>query len=93
MMNRNLAVFLYSLACGTLLVAFSLIPGIIKYAFSLGAFFLGLKFFGTYETWGPRLALIGGSLVVFLILLVIYAFFAALYGWHVPGVTDVEPSA
>jgi hypothetical protein len=89
-MNPKLAVVLYSLACAFCLAAFAMIPNILKYVFSLGAFFLGLRFFGTYETWGVRLALIGLSIVFFFVFIFIYTIFAAVNGWYLPQMPEAR---
>jgi hypothetical protein len=87
-MNPKLAVVLYSLACGLCLAAFTMIPDFIKYLFSLGAFLLGLRFFGTYETWPMRLSLIGLSIVFFFLYIFVYTIFAAANGWYLPQLPE-----
>lgn len=89
-MNRTLAVILYGLLCGALLAAFTLITGLIKFIFSLGAFMFGLKFFGEHETWGVRFAFIGTTVLMFLIFILVYTVLAYTYDWPLPSLPE-EP--
>ncbi len=78
------AVVGYGLACAICLTFFSMIQDLIKYAFSLGAFFLGLRFFRFYETWGVRIAFILTSIALYFVVTVIYTVLAIANGWPIP---------
>ncbi|MFF2093612.1 hypothetical protein [Paenibacillus sp. NPDC058174] len=68
-------ILLYSLVCGLLLMAFSLIASIVKFVFSLAALFLIIRFFKRYERWGARGAFIALTVVFYFLSAVIAAFF------------------
>lgn len=87
-MNKYLALFLYSLFCGLLLAAFSLIQDFSKYIFSLAALFAGFKFFRAYESIKLRIAFIILSIVLFFLSMIIFVAVAFAKGWVIPGITD-----
>ncbi|MFD1952750.1 hypothetical protein ACFSL6_00780 [Paenibacillus thailandensis] len=66
-------IFLYSVAVGALLAAFSYTPGIVKYVFSLLALYLIIRFFRQYETWPVRILFIAQSIIMYLLGAVITA--------------------
>lgn len=84
-MNKAAALLAYGAACALLLAAFSMIQDFLRYLFSLGAFLLGLRFFGQYETWGMRLGLIGLTLVFYFLFVFLYTVIAYARGWYIPG--------
>lgn len=84
-MSRALAVMLYGFACAVLLAAFSMTPGMLKFVFSIGAFFLGLRFFNAHDTWGVRLAFIGTAVVLYFVCVVVYTILAYANGWPLPS--------
>lgn len=63
---------LYSIVIGTLLSVFVQIESMIRYVFSLLALYLIVRFFKRFETWGPRIAFIVCSLVVFFLAAIIF---------------------
>lgn len=85
-MNPKLSLVLNSFACGLCLTAFSMVPGLIQYAFSLVAFLLGMRFFGIHDTWGMRIGLVVLSVVFFLLFLIIYTVLAQVNGWYHPQI-------
>jgi hypothetical protein len=85
-MNPKLSLFVNSMGCGLCLTAFTLVPGLIQYAFSLVAFLIGMRFFGAHETWGMRLSLVGLSIVFFLLFLIVYTILAQVNGWYHPQI-------
>lgn len=63
--------FAYSALIGLLLVAFTVIPAFWRFVFSLGAVFIGFKFFGTYERTALRVWLCILSLIFFFLFTII----------------------
>jgi hypothetical protein len=59
--------FGYSAAIGALLVAFTMFPAFWRVMFSLGALFLGIRFFGRYDRLALRVWLILLSIVYFVV--------------------------
>lgn len=84
-MKMFMIVLLYSILCGGLLVGFVVIDDLMSYAFGLGTFIIGLRFFRNYSTWGPRVALIATSVFFFFTLTVVFAIIAYINGWDVPA--------
>lgn len=84
-MGPKLELFLYSLACGACLAAFTLIPDLFRYIFSLVTFFLGLRFFGKHETWGMRIGLMVLAVLFFFIFITAYTILAIINGWYLPA--------
>lgn len=87
-MNPKLSLLVNSVVCAICLAAFSMIPGFIKYIFSLTAFFLGLRFFGAHDSWKMKLALIGITIVLFFVFVILYTILAIAYGWYIPTVPE-----
>jgi hypothetical protein len=59
--------FGYSMAIGALLVAFTMFPAFWRVMFSLGALFLGIRFFGRYDRLALRVWLVVLSSVFFVV--------------------------
>lgn len=87
-LSPPLAIFLYALACGFMLILFHLIPGFIRYLFSLFAFYGGFNFFRKYDETKHRVLLIVFAMVIYFIGVVVYVAFAIVNGWTIPGVPD-----
>lgn len=87
-MNAKLNLFVTSIVCGLCLAVFSLIPSFVKFAFSLVAFFVGLRFFGQYDSWKMRLALIAISIIWYFLFVIIYTFLAIANNWYLPAMPD-----
>jgi len=77
-----LRVLSYSIAGGLLLMLFAQIQDIIRYVFSLGAFFLGIHFFKRYESKGMRIAFIVLGVIWYFLFNLIYVFLAYINGWE-----------
>ncbi len=72
-MKRTLLLLLYSFLTGHLLLIFSWHDySIFRYIYSLGALFIGIYVFRTYETKGPRIAYVLVSIMFYLALTVVY---------------------
>lgn len=69
--KNGLLLVLYSMAVGACLMLFSMIDGLIKYGFSLGAFLLGIRFFRTFERIGQRIGFVALSLVFYFVFIFI----------------------
>lgn len=63
--------FAYSMLIGLLLVAFTSFPTFWRFVFSLGAVFIGFKFFGKYERLALRIWLCVLSFFFFFLFTVI----------------------
>lgn len=61
----------YAFVCGLLLSLFALIDGLFRFAFSLGALFLGIRFFRDFETMGSRIWFIALSIFFYFVLTII----------------------
>ena len=72
---KVLWLLLYSVACGILLSLYINIQDLIKFAFSLGALYLGIRFFRSNESLGMRIGLIITSLVLALFFSLVYALY------------------
>ncbi|MNI02530.1 hypothetical protein D3C73_554070 [compost metagenome] len=72
---RIIWLLLYSLACGILLSLYINIQDLIKFAFSLGALFLGIRFFRSNESLGMRIGFILTSIVLALFFSLVYALY------------------
>lgn len=73
--------------------AFILMQGIFRYAFSLGALLIGIRFFKTHETIGSRIGFIAVVVVFTLIMPSIYVLIAYANGWpinpvYLKGITE-----
>ncbi|MCP3771765.1 hypothetical protein NLX71_00315 [Paenibacillus sp. MZ04-78.2] len=75
---RALQIFAFSLLCAALLFVFSIIDGVVKFAFSLGAIYVGIQFFKRYETRGPRIAFVLITILFYFIYSVFYAVYLAI---------------
>lgn len=80
-MGRAIQLFGFSLAVGLLMSVFILVPGIFRYAFSLGALFVGIQFFKRFEGKGARIGFILLAIVFSLFIPSIYAAMAYQLGW------------
>ncbi|XEC96983.1 hypothetical protein AB6A23_10845 [Paenibacillus tarimensis] len=78
-----MGVLFYSLACGLLLSIFSFVPGLFRYAFSLGALLLGIRFFRNYEKLSLRVIFIVLSIVFYFITAVIVSIVLFMQGMPV----------
>jgi len=59
--------FVCSMLIGALLVAFTMFPPFWRVIFSLGALFLGIRFFGRYDRLAMRVWLVILSIVFFVV--------------------------
>ncbi|MDQ0899966.1 MULTISPECIES: hypothetical protein [unclassified Paenibacillus] len=75
---RFLWLLMYSLLCAVLLTCFSNIHGISKYVFSLGALYLGMRFFRKFEQVGFRIWFVVISVLFYFIFSLIYALYTQL---------------
>ncbi|MBO9606105.1 MAG: hypothetical protein J7639_09155 [Paenibacillaceae bacterium] len=92
---RGLVLLLYSIAGALLMSGFILVPGITRYAFSLGAILLGIRFFRIRDGIGARITFILLVVVLCLVFTSMYVVFATANDWWIPDVyKDVnnEPS-
>lgn len=72
-MKKTLMLLLCSFLAGHLLLIFSWHEfSIFRYIYSLGALFIGIYYFKTYESKGLRISFILVSLVFWLLLTVVY---------------------
>jgi hypothetical protein len=78
--------FAYSMVIGVLLVAFSMIPAFWRYLFSLGALFIGIRFFGRYDRLAMRVWLFILSFIFFLIFTVVAVMILYSTGLIAPAV-------
>ena len=74
----------WGLLTGALLFIFTIIPGLWRFIFSLGAFYIGVRVFGFYETWQARVGYILATIVFFFVVLVIYVVIAFVNEWPLP---------
>lgn len=88
LVNPYVAICLYALACGFMLILFNVIPGFIRYLFSLFAFYGGFNFFRKYDETKHRVLMIVGAMLVYLFGVIIYVAFAIVNGWYIPGMPD-----
>jgi len=65
--------FAYSVLIGALLAVFSSLQSFWKFLFSLGALFVGFRFFGRYERFAMRVWLVVLSLFFFFLFTVVLA--------------------
>ncbi|WNR46582.1 hypothetical protein [Paenibacillus roseipurpureus] len=72
---RFLWLMMYSLLCAVLLTCFSTIHDFIKYVFSLGALYVGMRFFRRFEQIGFRIWFIVISVLFYFIFSVIVALY------------------
>ncbi|MZQ81669.1 hypothetical protein GQF01_05920 [Paenibacillus sp. 5J-6] len=72
---RFLWLFLYSLVCAVLLACFSNIHDFTKYIFSLGALYLGMRFFRRFEGLGFRIWFIVIAVILYFMFNLIYALY------------------
>lgn len=77
-------VFLYSLAAGFSLFLFTQIGQIYKYAFSLLAIYIGIRFFRRFESIGLRIAFIALAVVLYFLAAIIFALY-----WYVKENPDL----
>lgn len=90
---RGLVVLLYSIAGAILMSGFILVPGITRYAFSLGALLLGIRFFRVRDGIAARIVFIVLVVVLCLIFTSMYVVFATANDWWIPDAyKDVNPS-
>lgn len=91
-MNKYLAIIIHGIGAGLCLVGFTMINDLMRYAFSLGAFFLGLRFFSHYDTWGVRAGFIGATVLFYMFFVLLYTVLAYINGWPLPegATTGIE---
>ncbi|WP_166238099.1 hypothetical protein [Paenibacillus turpanensis] len=77
-----------ALVCALCLAVFSLLNDFSKYIFSLGAFFMGLRFFRNYDTWGVRWAFLGTTVALYFLLSIVYVAIAYVQGWPLPTMSS-----
>lgn len=70
-----LKVMLFGLLCGGLIFTFSILQDLFKYLFSLGALYVGYRFFIRNESRGMRIGFVAASVGFYFI----YTFFYAVY--------------
>ncbi|MDD9270188.1 hypothetical protein ACFPES_24325 [Paenibacillus sp. GCM10023248] len=75
---RILWLFTYSIVCALLLTFFSNIHDFTKYIFSLGALYLGMRFFRRFEGIGFRIWFIAIAVVLYFIFSLIYALYTQM---------------
>ena len=73
-------IVLYSMVVGLLLVLFTSISIIMRYVFSLGAIFIGIRFFSKFEKLSHRLWFIGLSILFFIFFTVLSVIFLIMSG-------------
>lgn len=88
---KALKLIAWALLTGALLFVFTIIPGLWRYIFSLGAFFIGVRVFGMYESWKARMSYILASLVFFFLILLIYVIAAFVNEWPLPLPPELVP--
>ncbi|GBF71927.1 hypothetical protein PA598K_00153 [Paenibacillus sp. 598K] len=76
--KRALLLTAYSFACGLLLAVFAQMDSLLRFAFSLGALLLGIRFFRDFESLRSRitfiaLAIVFYVLITIIIIMVLYA--------------------
>ncbi|RKN86619.1 hypothetical protein [Paenibacillus ginsengarvi] len=72
-MKKTLMLLLCSFVAGHLLLIFSWTDfSIFRYVYSLGALFIGIYYFKTYESLGLRIGFIVTAMVFWLLLLFVY---------------------
>jgi hypothetical protein len=69
------AALLYGIACGLLMTLFVMVPGVIRFVFSLLALWLGLRFFRSHETLWRRIGFIAASIVFFILSVIGYTMY------------------
>ncbi|KQX61158.1 MULTISPECIES: hypothetical protein [unclassified Paenibacillus] len=75
---RFLWLLMYSLLCAILLACFSNIHDVSKYIFSLGALYVGMRFFRRFEQIGFRIWFIVIAVLFYFIFSLIYALYTQL---------------
>ncbi|WP_261305920.1 hypothetical protein [Paenibacillus andongensis] len=75
---RFLWLLMYSLLCAVLLACFSNMHDVTKYIFSLGALYVGMRFFRRFEQIGFRIWFIVISVLLYFIFSLIYALYTQL---------------
>lgn len=80
---RALLFISYCLLAGTLMAQLVLIPGVFKYAFSLGALLLGIRFFRTFDSIGARIGFISATIFLSLLIPIVYFGLALAFGWNI----------
>ncbi len=73
-------ILLYSAAIGLLLMLFTSIQIIVRYVFSLGAIFVGIKFFGKFDKLSHRIWFIVLSLFFFMFFTLLSVIFLIMSG-------------
>lgn len=74
-MRSVMWVLLYGAACGLLLSFFTNLQDMIKYIFSLGAFFLGIHFFKRFDSIKMRVFFVITTVIMSLMFSVFYAMY------------------
>jgi len=78
--RTGLWIVLYSMAVGLLLVLFTSIAIIVRYVFSLGAIFIGIRFFSKFDKLSHRIWFIGLSIFFFIVFTVLSVIFLIMSG-------------
>lgn len=82
-MRKALEFLGFSLIISLLMALFILVPGFVRYLFSLGALYIGLQYFKRHEGWGLRIGILVTSIVLTLLITVVYVALAYVYGWYI----------
>ena len=80
---RSLLFTGYCLLAGTLMGLFVLTPGVFKYAFSLGALLLCIRFFQSFDSIWARVGFISAVIFLSLLIPIIYVGLALAFGWNI----------
>ncbi|WP_438433549.1 hypothetical protein [Gorillibacterium sp. sgz500922] len=82
-MRKALEFIGFTLAISLLMSLFVLVPGFIRYLFSVGALFVGFQFFKRHEGWGARIGLIAAAVILTLLFTTVYVALAYVNGWYI----------
>ncbi|MBC8080019.1 MAG: hypothetical protein H7X86_06725 [Gorillibacterium sp.] len=82
-MRKAASLIGFSILTGALMSCYLIIPGTIKFLFSILSLYLGYQFFRRAEGWGLRIGFIVLSVILALIFTVIYTGLAIKNGWYI----------
>ncbi|WP_058301646.1 hypothetical protein [Gorillibacterium timonense] len=91
-MRKTLEFIGFSFAISVGMSLFILLPGFVRYLFSVGSLYVGFQYFKRNEGWGLRIGMIVTAVILTLLFTVIYVALAYMNGWYINPIymTGVE---
>ena len=81
-MRKTFSLIGFSILTGALMTCYLIIPGMIKYVFSLASLYIGFQYFRRTESWGLRVGFLVLTVFLALLFTLVYTGLAMKNGWY-----------